>query len=130
MRPAARQRAPQRRPLTEQVLLAHDLVEGLGPHARGERRRGGQGTVFFLDEIHRFNKAQQDALLPAVEDGTVILIGATTENPYFEVNSALISRARIYELRALSDEDVITLLRRAEPATIRASVVLPVPGGP
>ena len=55
----------------------------------GERRRGGRGTVFFLDEIHRFNKAQQDALLPAVEDGTVVLIGATTENPYFEVNSAL-----------------------------------------
>src|SRR4051794_34828872 len=80
-----------------------------------ERRRGGQGTVFFLDEIHRFNKAQQDALLPAVEDGTVILIGATTENPYFEVNSALISRTRIYELQALSEENVATLLRRALP---------------
>jgi putative ATPase len=78
-----------------------------------ERRRGGQGTVFFLDEIHRFNKAQQDALLPAVEDGTVILIGATTENPYFEVNSALISRTRICELQALSEEDVVALLRRA-----------------
>jgi putative ATPase len=77
-----------------------------------ERRRGGRGTVFFLDEIHRFNKAQQDALLPAVEDGTVVLIGATTENPYFEVNSALISRTRIYELRALSEEDVVALLRR------------------
>jgi putative ATPase len=81
----------------------------------GERRRGGQGTVFFLDEIHRFNKAQQDALLPAVEDGTVVLIGATTENPYFEVNSALISRTRIYELLALSDDDLVALLRRAEP---------------
>jgi putative ATPase len=80
-----------------------------------ERRRGGQGTVFFLDEIHRFNKAQQDALLPAVEDGTVVLIGATTENPYFEVNSALISRTRIYELQPLSDEDLVALLRRAEP---------------
>ncbi len=78
-----------------------------------ERRRGGRGTVFFLDEIHRFNKAQQDALLPAVEDGTVVLIGATTENPYFEVNSALISRTRIYELRALSAVDVVTLMRRA-----------------
>jgi putative ATPase len=78
-----------------------------------ERRRGGQGTVFFLDEIHRFNKAQQDALLPAVEDGTVVLIGATTENPYFEVNSALISRTRIYELQALSEEDIVVLLRRA-----------------
>jgi putative ATPase len=80
-----------------------------------ERRRGGQGTVFFLDEIHRFNKAQQDALLPAVEDGTVVLIGATTENPYFEVNSALISRTRVYELHALADEDIVTLLRRAAP---------------
>jgi putative ATPase len=69
--------------------------------------------VFFLDEIHRFNKAQQDALLPAVEDGTVVLIGATTENPYFEVNSALISRTRIYELQALSEEDIVVLLRRA-----------------
>jgi putative ATPase len=78
-----------------------------------ERRRGGRGTVFFLDEIHRFNKAQQDALLPAVEEGLVVLVGATTENPYFEVNSALISRTRLYELRALTDEDVATLLRRA-----------------
>jgi putative ATPase len=77
-----------------------------------ERRRGGLGTVFFLDEIHRFNKAQQDALLPAVEDGTVVLIGATTENPYFEVNSALISRTRIYELLGLSEEDLVALLRR------------------
>jgi putative ATPase len=78
-----------------------------------ERRRGGQGTVFFLDEIHRFNKAQQDALLPQVEDGTVILIGATTENPYFEVNSALISRTRIYELRGLTTQHLQALLVRA-----------------
>src|SRR4051794_7529049 len=78
-----------------------------------ERLRGGRSTVFFLDEIHRFNKAQQDALLPAVEDGTLGLIGATTENPYFEVNSALLSRSRIYELRGLSDDDVKALLRRA-----------------
>jgi putative ATPase len=78
-----------------------------------ERLKGGRSTVFFLDEIHRFNKAQQDALLPAVEDGTLVLIGATTENPYFEVNSALLSRSRIYELRGLSDDDVKTLLRRA-----------------
>ena len=78
-----------------------------------ERRRGGRGTVFFLDEIHRFNKAQQDALLPAVEEGLVVLVGATTENPYFEVNSALISRTRLYELRALTDEDVVKLLQRA-----------------
>src|SRR6201999_879770 len=78
-----------------------------------ERRRGGRTTVFFLDEIHRFNKAQQDALLPAVEEGLIVLVGATTENPYFEVNSALISRTQIYELHELTPEDIATLLRRA-----------------
>jgi putative ATPase len=72
-----------------------------------------QRTVLFLDEIHRFNKAQQDALLPHVEDGTITLIGATTENPYFEVNSALLSRMRVWRLEALSDEDVATVVRRA-----------------
>src|SRR6476659_263717 len=70
-------------------------------------------TVFFLDEIHRFNKAQQDAPLPHVEDGTITLIGATTENPYFEVNSALLSRMRIWRLETLADEDVATVVRRA-----------------
>ncbi|MCB0876904.1 MAG: AAA family ATPase [Solirubrobacterales bacterium] len=88
-----------------------EVREMLGRAA--ERRRAGRRTVFFLDEIHRFNKAQQDALLPAVEDGLVTLIGATTENPYFEVNSALLSRSQIYELRALGDEDVAELLRRS-----------------
>ena len=78
-----------------------------------ERRRGGRPTIFFLDEIHRFNKAQQDALLPAVEEGLVTLVGATTENPYFEVNSALLSRTQVYELHALSAADVEALLRRA-----------------
>jgi putative ATPase len=78
-----------------------------------ERRRSGRPTIFFLDEIHRFNKAQQDALLPAVEDGIVTLIGATTENPYFEVNSALLSRSQIIELEALAPSDVEVLLRRA-----------------
>ena len=78
-----------------------------------ERIRGGRSTIFFLDEIHRFNKAQQDRLLPAVEEGLVTLIGATTENPYFEVNSALLSRSQIIELRALTDDDVEALLRRA-----------------
>jgi len=78
-----------------------------------ERRDAGRRTIFFLDEIHRFNKAQQDALLPAVEEGLVTLIGATTENPYFEVNSALLSRAQIYELQALGPEDLELLLRRA-----------------
>jgi putative ATPase len=79
----------------------------------GVAARSGTGTVFFLDEIHRFNKAQQDALLPAVEEGLVVLIGATTENPYFEVNSALLSRAQIYELRPLTEEQVVGLLQRA-----------------
>src|SRR4051795_6024672 len=78
-----------------------------------ERRRAGRHTIFFLDEIHRFNKAQQDALLPAVEEGLVVLVGATTENPYFEVNSALISRAQVYELHELTQDDIEGLLRRA-----------------
>jgi putative ATPase len=73
----------------------------------------GKNTIFFLDEIHRFNKAQQDALLPAVEDGLVTLIGATTENPYFEVNSALISRAQVYELEPLTADDIRVVLDRA-----------------
>jgi len=73
----------------------------------------GSRTILFIDEIHRFNKAQQDALLPAVEEGHVTLIGATTENPRFEVNSALLSRVTVYELEPLRAEDVATLLRRA-----------------
>ncbi len=81
--------------------------------ARERLRTSGRRTVYFLDEIHRFNKAQQDALLPAVEDGTIILIGATTENPYFEVNSALLSRLRLYVLEPLSRSDVRMLLERA-----------------
>ncbi len=78
-----------------------------------ERRASGRPTIFFLDEIHRFNKAQQDALLPAVEEGLVTLIGATTENPYFEVNSALLSRCQIYEFRTLTDAEIGGLLRRS-----------------
>jgi putative ATPase len=78
-----------------------------------ERLRSGRRTVFFLDEIHRFNKAQQDALLPAVEDGVITLIGATTENPYFEVNSALISRTHLYQLDALGPPQIRTVLDRA-----------------
>lgn len=73
----------------------------------------GKKTILFIDEIHRFNKSQQDYLLPFVEDGTLVLIGATTENPYFEVNSALISRSVIFELKPLSREDIKELLRRA-----------------
>lgn len=73
----------------------------------------GTRTILFIDEIHRFNKAQQDFLLPYVENGTVTLIGATTENPYFEVNKALISRSTVFELRPLSKENIITILERA-----------------
>jgi putative ATPase len=78
--------------------------ERLGAH--------GQRTILFLDEIHRFNKAQQDALLPAVEEGILTLIGATTENPYFEVNSALLSRSQIYELEPLSEAELALIVRR------------------
>ena len=82
---------------------------------RAEQRlaQGGRRTVLFLDEIHRFNKAQQDALLPAVEAGTLTLIGATTENPYFEVNRALISRCQVYELEPLGPEQLEILIERA-----------------
>ncbi len=73
----------------------------------------GKKTILFVDEIHRFNKGQQDYLLPFVEDGTLVLIGATTENPYFEVNSALISRSVVFELKPLDKEDVLTLIHRA-----------------
>jgi putative ATPase len=81
--------------------------------AKHRRQATGEETVFFLDEIHRFNKAQQDALLPSVEEGVVTLIGATTENPYFEVNSALLSRCQIYELRPLLASDIEIVVRRA-----------------
>jgi putative ATPase len=81
--------------------------------AAHRRQATGEGTIFFLDEIHRFNKAQQDALLPAVEEGLVTLIGATTENPYFEVNAALLSRCQVYELHELDAGDVAVLVRRA-----------------
>ena len=76
-------------------------------------RTVGKRTVLFVDEIHRFNKGQQDAVLPYVEDGTITLIGATTENPSFEVNSALLSRARVFVLHALSDDEVELIVRRA-----------------
>jgi putative ATPase len=78
--------------------------------AQGDR---SHPTVLFLDEVHRFNKAQQDAFLPFVEDGTVVFIGATTENPSFELNNALLSRARVYVLKPLRPEDIVALLRRA-----------------
>lgn len=89
-----------------------DLAEVVD-QAKESLGRFGHKTILFIDEIHRFNKSQQDFLLPFVEDGTVILIGATTENPYFEVNGALLSRSRIFELKPLSDEDVVVLIKRA-----------------
>jgi putative ATPase len=88
-------------------------IRGVIERARERRRASGRPTILFLDEIHRFNKAQQDALLPAVEDGLLTLIGATTENPYFEVNSALLSRAQVYELKPLEPGQVEELVRRA-----------------
>jgi len=88
-------------------------VRAVIQRAEERRRTSGQPTIFFLDEIHRFNKAQQDALLPAVEEGLLTLIGATTENPYFEVNSALLSRTQIYQLNPLGPEDIRALLDRA-----------------
>ena len=78
-------------------------------------RKLGRRTILFIDEIHRFNKAQQDAFLPYVERGDIVLIGATTENPSFEVNAALLSRSRVHMLRALTDEEIVGLLRRALP---------------
>ncbi|MBX3444517.1 MAG: replication-associated recombination protein A [Planctomyces sp.] len=98
-------------PISAVLSGVKDLREAIA-EARTERRRGRK-TILFVDEIHRFNKSQQDALLPAVEDGTVTLIGATTENPSFEVNSALLSRSRVLSLNPLSEEEVGTVLRRA-----------------
>lgn len=88
-------------------------MEEVVAHAKELSSMYDKRTILFIDEIHRFNKAQQDFLLPYVEDGTVILIGATTENPFFEVNGALISRSAIFELKPLSDEDICTLIDRA-----------------
>ena len=87
-------------------------------HARERLGTSGRRTILFLDEIHRFNKAQQDALLPAVEDGLLTLIGATTENPYYEVNSALLSRVQVYELETLSEEEMAVVVRRGLAAEI------------
>ena len=80
------------------------------------RRGNGRGTLLFVDEIHRFNKAQQDAFLPLVEDGTIVLVGATTENPSFELNGALLSRAQVLILRRLEPEALEEIARRAEAA--------------
>ena len=94
------------------VLAGVKDIRGAVDAARTNRAIG-RGTVLFVDEVHRFNKAQQDAFLPHVEDGTIVFIGATTENPSFEVNSALISRARVYVLNPLEDEEVARVVERA-----------------
>ncbi len=88
-------------------------MEQVITEAKNNNGMYGKKTILFVDEIHRFNKGQQDFLLPYVEDGTIILIGATTENPYFEVNSALISRSVVFELYPLSQENIKTLIKRA-----------------
>ena len=95
------------------VNAGRQEVRDVMERAGHRRTTSGEPTILFLDEIHRFNKAQQDTLLPAVEEGLVTLVGATTENPNYEVNSALLSRTRVYELEALGDDDVEALLRRA-----------------
>jgi putative ATPase len=95
------------------VAAGRAEVRAVIERAAHRRDTGGGQTVLFLDEIHRFNKAQQDALLPAVEEGLVTLIGATTENPAFEVNGALLSRVRVYALQALTQQELTTVLRRA-----------------
>src|SRR5213595_3126829 len=94
--------------VTEGVPRVTEIV-----HEAEGRRRLGRGTILFADEIHRFNKAQQDAFLPHVERGTITLIGATTENPSFEVNAALLSRCRVYVLKELGEPELVTILRRA-----------------
>jgi putative ATPase len=95
------------------VLSGVKEIRTVVAEAEAERSRRGTRTILFVDEIHRFNRAQQDAFLPHVEKGTIVLVGATTENPSFEVNAALLSRCRVYVLHALTQDDIVTLLRRA-----------------
>ena len=95
------------------VLSGIKEIRDVMAEAEQARRRSGGRTILFIDEIHRFNKAQQDAFLPRVESGDIVLIGATTENPSFEVNSALLSRSKVYVLKPLTVESIVTILRRA-----------------
>jgi putative ATPase len=95
------------------VLSGIKEIRAVMTEAEEARRRLGRRTILFIDEIHRFNKAQQDAFLPRVEAGDIVLIGATTENPSFEVNSALLSRSKVYVLKALGQQEIVTILRRA-----------------
>jgi putative ATPase len=95
------------------VLAGVKEIRQVVAEAQADRARGGKRTILFVDEIHRFNKGQQDAFLPHVEKGTLTLIGATTENPSFEVNAALLSRCRVYTLQPLSEDDIVAILERA-----------------
>ena len=95
------------------VLSGIKEIRAVMGEAEETRRRRGRRTILFVDEIHRFNKAQQDAFLPRVESGDIVLVGATTENPSFEVNSALLSRSKVYVLKPLGTEGIVTILRRA-----------------
>ena len=95
------------------VMAGVKDIRAAAERASEVRKESGRRTVLFLDEVHRFNKAQQDAFLPWVEDGTLVFIGATTENPSFELNNALLSRARVYVLRALTEQDLRKVLERA-----------------
>src|SRR6267143_3541170 len=95
--------------VTSGVKEVREVIE----RARVERKARGTPTLLFVDEIHRFNKAQQDAFLPHVEDGTIVLMGATTENPSFEVNNALLARMQVIVLPALGDDAIVAILRRA-----------------
>jgi putative ATPase len=94
------------------VIAGLDELRKIIQSARTRKARGIR-TILFLDEIHRFNKLQQDALLPDVEEGNITLIAATVENPFFYVNSALLSRSQIFELKSLSEENILKILRNA-----------------
>lgn len=106
---ASRKKFKQLSAITSGVKELREVLEA----ARDELTGGGLRTLLFIDEIHRFNKSQQDALLPDVEEGVVTLVGATTSNPFFAVNSALVSRSQVFEFQALSIEDITSLLKRA-----------------
>src|SRR6266480_1816079 len=95
------------------VLSGIKEIRDVMSEAQAIRRTTGRRTIVFIDEIHRFNKAQQDAFLPRVEAGDIVLIGATTENPSFEINAALLSRSKVFVLRALTEDEIVRILERA-----------------
>ncbi|PYS96205.1 MAG: AAA family ATPase [Acidobacteria bacterium] len=107
------------------VLSGIKEIKDVMRAAEAYRKAAGRRTILFVDEIHRFNRAQQDAFLPYVEKGTIVLVGATTENPSFEVNAALLSRCAVYVLRPLGDAEIVTILKRAlaEPRGLSASLL-------